>query len=169
MAMSGVTIDNACIDAYTTVKNGKSKYCIFRIADNEKSIIVDENECPTYKRNANPEDFESFRSQFPSNKCRYGIFISQLACCGSDGIKGYRDKIIFITWAPDTARIKDKMMIAASKEAIKKSCVGIHYDFQFSCEADSEASEWIEKIGEAATMKIAGDIVEFEGRPVGDW
>jgi len=169
--MSGVTIDNACIDKYQTVKNGKSKYCLFKISDDEKTIIVDTSEDASapYKRNPDPDDFEKFRSQLPSNKCRYGIYITQIACQGADGIKGYRDKIIFVTWAPDTARIKDKMMIASSKESIKKACVGIHYDFQFSCEGDSEATEWIDKIGEAATMKIAGDIVEFEGRQKSDW
>jgi len=169
MAMSGVTIDNSCIDAYTTVKNGKNKFCLFKISDDEKTICVDNDATAVYKRKADPDDFEKFRSHLIPNKCRYGIYITQIACQGSDGMKAYRDKIIFVTWAPDNARIKDKMMIASSKESIKKACVGIHYDFQFSCEQDSEATEWMDKIGEAATMKIAGDIVEFEGRPKGDW
>jgi len=41
-----------------------------------------------------------------------------------------RDKILFYIWSPDNARIKDKMMFAASKEYIRKKLDGIFTEIQ---------------------------------------
>jgi len=169
MSMSGVAIDPSCIEKYNEVKSCKKKCCIFRLSDDGKTIIPDEESMMKYSRKANPETFEAFRSNFPENKCRYGVYNVNLGCRGNDGITATREKIVFITWAPDSAKIKDKMMIASSKDSLKKACVGIAHDMQFSDEGDTEAANWIESIGSMTTMKIAGDIVEFEGRDSGDW
>lgn len=168
-AMSGVEIQQNCVDAYNKVKAGKAKFAIMKISANEKQIeLVEEAQAP-YKQKADPADFEKFISYFQPNVCRYGVYITQIACQGGDGLKGYRDKVIFITWAPDTASIKQRMMISSSKEGLKKACLGHHYAFQFNDEGDCEASQWIDKLNDQANMKIVGDIVEFEGRVVADW
>jgi cofilin len=169
MAMSGVTIDPSCVAKYNEVKSCKSKCCIFMLSDDGKTIVPDEESMQKYSRKAKPDQFEQFTKNFPENKCRYGVYNVNLGCQGSDGITSTREKIIFVTWAPDSAKIKDKMMIASSKDSLKKACVGIAHDMQFSDEGDTEASNWIESIGSMTTMKIAGEIVEFEGRPAGDW
>lgn len=168
--MSGVTINPDVVDEFLKVKGGKQKFSVFRISDDKKTIIIDDHEGGNFtKRKGSPESFESFRGALPEKQCRYGVYYAELACMGSDGIKGIREKLIFITWAPDNAGIRDKMLIASSKDSLKKAFVGINYDFQFSCEADTEANEWIDKIGGESTMKIAGEIVEFEGQATGDW
>lgn len=167
--MSGVTINGDVVDAFTKVKSGKAKFAVFRISDDKKTVIVDENSENEFKRGGSAAAFEQFREALPEKQCRYGVYYAELACKGSDGIKGIREKLIFVTWAPDNAGIRDKMLIASSKDSLKKAFIGINYDFQFSCEADTEAGEWIDKIGSESTMKIAGEIVEFEGQAVGDW
>lgn len=168
MSMSGVTISPECISMYNLVKTCKIKCCVFRISDDGKQIIPDEESALKYSRNPTPDSFEKFREFFPENKCRYAVYNASVAC-SQDGIKAAREKLVFITWAPDTARIKDKMLCASSKDSLKKACVGIAHDMQFSDEGDHEASNWIDSIGSMTTMKIAGDIIEFEGREVNAW
>jgi cofilin len=168
MSMSGVTIDQSCIDAFNKVKSCKTKCCLFKLSDDGKLIVPDDESMLKYTRNPNPETFEKFLSFFPENKCRYAVYNVSLGCM-QDNIKAMRDKLVFLTWAPDTAKIKDKMMIASSKDSLKKACVGIAHDMQFSDESDCAAENWISSIGSMTTMKIAGDIVEFEGRCANDW
>ena len=43
---------------------------------------------------------------------------------------GDRNKILFIVWAPDSAKIKEKMLITSSKDAVKKKLVGISKEIQ---------------------------------------
>jgi len=166
---SGVEVADACIAAYDLVKSGKQKYAIFKINDDYSEIVTCETEECKYKRKPVPEDFEQFLTHLPEDSCRYGIYLAQIGIMGVENVKGYREKIVFVVWAPDTAKIKDKMLIAASKEPLKKACVGINYSFQFSSPGEVEAKEWIEKIGDSAVIKMAGKVVEFEGRATDDW
>jgi len=168
MSMSGVTIDSSCIESYNKVKSCKAKCCVFQLSDDGKLIIPDNETLLKYSRNPVPESFEKFIGMFPENKCRYGVYNVSIGC-SQDGMKQMRDKLVFVTWAPDSAKIKDKMMIASSKDSLKKACVGIAHDMQFSDESDLNAGNWIDSIGSMTTMKIAGDIIEFEGREVSDW
>ena len=51
-------------------------------------------------------------------------------------------KLVFITWNPDTASIRNKMLYSGSKEAIKTalSGVGIHNNATDRSELDLESS-----------------------------
>ena len=51
-------------------------------------------------------------------------------------------KLVFITWNPDTASIRNKMLYSGSKEAIKTalSGVGIHINATDRSELDLESS-----------------------------
>lgn len=169
MSMSGVSIDPSCIDVYNKIKTCKTKCCLFKINDQGNKIIPVEESQLKYSRNPNPENFEKFTSLFSSKQCVYAVYNVSLACQSDSGLKTVREKIVFITWAPSSAKIKDKMLLASSSAALKKSCVGMAHDMQLGSESDLEAGEWVDSIGSMTTMKIAGEIVEFEGRSVGDW
>jgi len=168
--MSGVKIENDCVDAYLQVKNNKAKCCIFRISDDMKTIQIAEDSQLKFKRGQqDPEQFKQFKGMFPDNACRYGVFHSIIALEGSDGIKSERDRIVFISWAPDTAKIKAKMLHSSSKDAIKKAFEGIGIEFQFSSQEDLMAKEWIDKFQDLPNIKLAGKVIEFEGVAVGSW
>jgi len=166
---SGVEVDDSCVAAFNLIKSGKQKYAILKINDDYSRIIVDESATCKYKRKPDPADFEQFLTHFPHDGCRYGIFLSQIGVQGSTGMKGYREKIVFVVWAPDSARIKDKMLVASSKAPLKSALQGINYNFQFSDEGEAEATEWIDLIAAAPVMKMAGEVIEFEGRSTDDW
>merc|ERR1711862_37889 len=69
---------------------------------------------------------DDFCAELPDNECRYGIFDLEY----SKDADGVRQKIIFVVWAPDTAKIKDKMLTASSKDALKKQLIGISTEIQ---------------------------------------
>ncbi|KAI8614614.1 hypothetical protein BC830DRAFT_1050709, partial [Chytriomyces sp. MP71] len=46
---------------------------------------------------------------------------------GADGI---RNKLVFFLWAPDTAKIKSRMLYASSKQAIRQRLNGINTEIQ---------------------------------------
>jgi len=169
MAHSGVKIDDLCVEKWTDLKKGTIKGCIFRLSDDMKCIIVDEDSLVAGTRNPNPDDFENFMSKLEPGKCRYAVYNFEIDLKSSDGMNSKRDKMVFITWAPDDARIKDKMLTASSKDALKKKLDGIAIEFQCSCETDIQAQNFIEKLQDLPNVKLAGEVVSFEGRQVGDW
>lgn len=170
MSMSGVKIDPNCVDAYLKVKNNKTKCCVFKISDDMKSIeIVSESELKFKRGQQDPEQFKQFKDFFPEDNCRYAVFHAIIALEGSDGIKAERDRIVFISWAPDTAKIKSKMLHSSSKDAIKKAFEGIGIEFQFSSQEDLCSKEWIDKFQDLPNIKMAGTLIEFEGVKCEQW
>lgn len=43
---------------------------------------------------------------------------------------GKRNKLTLVSWAPDTAKIKQKMLFASSMEALPKALVGVAVEIQ---------------------------------------
>lgn len=170
MAMSGVEMKEECVDAYQAVKSNKLKCCAFRLSDDHKQIIkVEESQMKYHKRQTDPQQFKDFQQLFPADQCRYAVYHAILGLEGSDGIKSERDRIVFISWAPDTAKIKSKMLHSSSKDAIKKRFEGIGIEFQFSSQDELQACEWIGKFQELPNIKMAGTITEFEGLACKAW
>ncbi len=47
-------------------------------------------------------------------------------------------QIVFITWTPDTAKVRNKMMYAGSKESIKTALVGVQVHLQATDQSELE-------------------------------
>ncbi|MFF1555917.1 hypothetical protein [Streptomyces sp. NPDC058279] len=41
-----------------------------------------------------------------------------------------RDKLTFVSWAPEPAKVKQKMLFASSKDELRRSLVGIAVEIQ---------------------------------------
>lgn len=74
----------------------------------------------------------------PDDDCRYGLI--DLEFVSNDGRP--TSKLVFITWSPDTAPIRSKMLYAGSKESIKAALngVGININCTDRSELDFESS-----------------------------
>lgn len=57
----------------------------------------------------------------PADDCRYAIFDMDFTT--NDGRPG--NKLVSISWAPDTAKVKAKMVYAGSKDALTRALVGV--------------------------------------------
>ncbi|KAJ7195513.1 actin depolymerizing factor [Mycena pura] len=117
---SGVTVHDDCIEQYnTTLKLGKKiKYMIFCLNQDNTEIIVE--------KVSESKDYEEFLADLPKTECRWAVYDLEFEKPGG----GIRQKIVFYSWAPDDAKIKAKMVFASSKDALRRSLVGISVEIQ---------------------------------------
>ena len=58
--------------------------------------------------------------------CRYGLFDFEYSHqCEGTTEKSKKEKLLLMSWCPDTAKIKKKMLYSSSFDALKKCLVGI--------------------------------------------
>lgn len=108
----------------------KLRYFIYAI-ENKTKIVIE-------KKGARNATYEDFCSELPENDCRYGLI--DLDFETSDGRP--TSKLVFISWNPDTASVRPKMLYSGSKEAIKSvlTGVGIHINATDHSELDYETA-----------------------------
>ena len=138
MAMSGVKVNDACVKKWEELKMQKIKACNFKLSDNLKEIIVDEG---SEIAKDTPGAWKAWASSLPDKECRYAyvlinslkklIFVKSIydvemkIDMGSGLPQGTRTKLVFVVWAPQSASIKQKMVSASSKDALKKKLDGV--------------------------------------------
>ncbi|CAO3654754.1 unnamed protein product [Mucor hiemalis] len=116
---SGVAVNAECLSSFQELKLGKKlKYVIFKLSDDLKEIVV-EKTAPT-------GDYDEFLGQLPENEPRFAVYDFSYEKEGD----GQRSKITFYSWIPDTAKIRQKMLYASSKEALRRQLVGIAIEIQ---------------------------------------
>ncbi|KAK3814619.1 MAG: hypothetical protein J3R72DRAFT_461874 [Linnemannia gamsii] len=119
MATSGVQVDKSCIDTYLELKTGKTlKYIIYKISDDLAKVEV-------VKTSADA-DYDAFLADLPADDCRWAVY--DFAYKSPDG--GDRNKIVFYSWSPDSAKIKPKMLYASSKDGLRKVLNGLGAEVQ---------------------------------------
>mmetsp|Transcript_4539 Transcript_4539/g.10204 ORF Transcript_4539/g.10204 Transcript_4539/m.10204 type:complete len:138 (-) Transcript_4539:222-635(-) len=118
--MSGVKVDDECADKYQQIKMKKDlRYLIFKIADFKKIVL----DCEGPKT----ETFDDFKGKLPENEPRYALV--DVDYTSDDGRP--QAKLCFVFWSPDDkASVKNKMVYASSKDAIKKKFPGIMKEMQ---------------------------------------
>lgn len=104
---TGVTVNDEAVEAFNAFKLHRAphdhRYFVYKI-ENDAEIVVDTFGDKT-------KSYDDFCGCLPPTECRYGVF--DLDYTTLDGRSG--NKLIFISWSPDTAKIKNKMVYAASK------------------------------------------------------
>lgn len=134
---SGVGVDDEVITQFNDFKLKREphnyRYFIYKIVD-DTEIVIESTGAPT-------ETFDDFAAKLlqVTNDCRYGLI--DLDVTTKDGRP--TSKIVFLSWSPDTARIKSKMLYASSKEALKRVLmgVGIHLTATDAAELSRESIE----------------------------
>ncbi|WAR60587.1 hypothetical protein PtB15_9B526 [Puccinia triticina] len=116
----GVTVNPQCMHDFIDLKlKKKSKYIIYAISDDSKEIVVEKVSEST--------SYDTFLEDLPSGSCRYAVYDFEYALTETEG---KRNKLCFFTWSPDDAKIKNKMVYAASKRALREALVGIGLEIQ---------------------------------------
>jgi len=92
----------------------------------------------TAGKGARSKTYEDFCDDLNDGECRYALI--DLEFTTNDGRP--TSKLVLLTWVPDDAKIKDKMIYAGSKEALKSALngVGIHINCTDRQELDFETS-----------------------------
>ncbi|KAE8376916.1 cofilin [Aspergillus bertholletiae] len=148
---SGVTITDECINKFNEFrmtggsKGEKSKFIIFKIADNKKEVVVEEV--------SSEKDYEVFRETLASAKDnngrpapRYAVYDVEYSLGDTEG---NRSKIIFISWVPSETPTLWSMIYASTREVLKNA-LNIHT----SIHADDKSDiEWKTVLAEASGGK----------------
>ncbi|KAI1794953.1 recombinant Actophorin [Ganoderma leucocontextum] len=117
---SGVGVNPDCLSAYQELKLGKkAKYIIFTLNKDFTEIIVEKKADPN-------ATYDAFVADLPETECRWAVYDFDYE--KDDG--GKRSKITFYSWSPDDSKVKQKMLFASSKEALRRSLVGIAAEIQ---------------------------------------
>eukprot|EP00914_Ancora_sagittata_P010459 GHVO01020168.1.p2 GENE.GHVO01020168.1~~GHVO01020168.1.p2 ORF type:complete len:147 (+),score=32.19 GHVO01020168.1:94-534(+) len=138
---SGVSVKDECKDALMEIKLKKSmKYIIFRVSKDLKSIEVE-------KKGAPGADYDEFVADLKvaegDGECRYGIFDAVYQKAGSVE----HQKLFFILWSPENAKVKQKMLYASSKDALKRALgEGIGKEVQATDHSDLAWDNILEQI-----------------------
>ena len=91
----------------------KLRYFIYEIKNKKEIVISGQGD--------RSKTYEDFVEELPENDCRYGLIDVEFET--GDGRP--TSKIVFISWNPDTASIRPKMLYSGSKEALKSALVGV--------------------------------------------
>ncbi|CDO76695.1 hypothetical protein BN946_scf184975.g4 [Trametes cinnabarina] len=117
---SGVSVNPECLEAYQELKLGKKiKYIIFTLNKDNTEIIVE-------KKSPLTSTYDDFLADLPEADCRWAVYDFDFE--KEDG--GKRSKITFFSWSPDDSKVKQKMLFASSKDALRRSLVGIAAEIQ---------------------------------------
>jgi len=129
MAKSGVSVNKEVINVFNELKLGKNlKWIIFKLNDDWKEIVIDET--------STDPDYDVFREKMLGAKStynkkeglggRYAVYDFEYEIKD----EGTRNKIGLITWIPDDAPLRVKMLYSTSKDALRNSLSGFHAEIQ---------------------------------------
>jgi len=84
--------------------------------------------------------YAEFISSLPDNDCRYAVYNAEYS---TDD--GERAKFVFFLWAPDSSKVKAKMLYAGTKDALKKSLQGLQVEVQGTDKGEVSFEAVVEK------------------------
>lgn len=140
---SGVAVGDECKNAFEKIKKGKEhRYVIFYI-EGEKIIQVE----AVGDRESSYDDFLNDLTKGGEGECRYGLydFEYEHQCQGTTETSK-KQKLFLMSWCPDTAKIKKKMLYSSSFDALKKSLVGVQKYIQATDRSEASKESVEEKL-----------------------
>ncbi|KAI9894838.1 MAG: cofilin [Vezdaea aestivalis] len=128
-------VSTEAIEAFNEMKLKKThKWIIYKLSDDKKQVIIE--------KTSDKDDYEDFRSNLNNNAPRYAIYDMEYKMEDS----GIRQKIIFIAWSSDEAKVMEKMLYSSSKEAVRKALNGIGAEVQANDQDDLEKESIIDRL-----------------------
>ena len=172
MSFLNLDVEEECLAEFTQLLKGKTKFAIFKLSDDKKSVIRDlpEDAENTENISAKPEGtstYDYFVSRLPENEPRFAFYNYCITIEGGYG-RADRDKVSFVSWCPEYSAIKGKMIHASTKSGLIKHLGEnkIAKEFQAASEADITQDEIVEQFNAMGNVKVAGKIVAFEGEEI---
>jgi len=90
------------------------RYFIYKLDKDTSTVEIE-------KKGDLTKTYDDFVSELPENDCRYGVIDLEFET--NDGRE--TSKLVFISWCPDTAKVRPKMLYSGSKEAIRLALIGV--------------------------------------------
>uniref|UniRef100_A0AAZ3S571 ADF-H domain-containing protein n=1 Tax=Oncorhynchus tshawytscha TaxID=74940 RepID=A0AAZ3S571_ONCTS len=152
-----LTFDKIRVRLQGADKQEQLKLVLFKISDDGKCIVVDEDKCLKVKDLNGEEDvFRKIVNMMPTEDCRYALYD-----CSWESKDSPKEDLVFIMWAPEHSTIKKKMKYASSKQYIKAKFQGLKFEWQVNDMSDAkDSSVFIDKLGGRGVVK------KLEGKEV---
>ncbi|XP_068424271.1 non-muscle cofilin 1-like [Clinocottus analis] len=93
--------------------------------------------------------FKFLQSLLLKDECRYILY----DCHFETKESSKKEELVYIMWAPATAKIKSKMQYASSKTAIDSVVQGVKHKLQINDLSDIDRVEFAEKLGNPITLE----------------
>uniref|UniRef100_A0A7S2IF81 ADF-H domain-containing protein n=1 Tax=Helicotheca tamesis TaxID=374047 RepID=A0A7S2IF81_9STRA len=131
---TGVVVEDDVAEQFEDFKLKKGeplRFFIYKVSKDKKFIEIE-------KKGTYDKTYDDFVGELPEDDCRYGVVDVDFE--SADGRE--TSKLVFISWNPDTAAVRPKMLYSGSKEAIKSALngVGIHINATDYSELDFETA-----------------------------
>jgi len=125
---SGVTVMDDCVKEFENMKKSRAYYgIVHKLSQDLKFIEVDKKfENPTGEEtDTTVEEYQKFANYLlameEEKDCRYACYDVRFTT--GEGVR--RNKLVFITFCPENAKIKHKMVYSSSKDTLKSKLIGI--------------------------------------------
>ena len=124
-ANSGVTVSQDCIQVYEKLKLHHNAEVGGGGGGDEKSVNVVHVEPASTKSPL--EKYEVFKGKLDPSECKYAVldmeFDKQDAATAAGSRK--QNKLVFVSYIPETAKVKSKMLYASTKETVSRTLTGL--------------------------------------------
>ncbi|XP_048421918.1 actin-depolymerizing factor 1-like [Pyrus x bretschneideri] len=119
-AASGMAVHDDCKLKFLELKAKRNfRFIVFKIEERIQQVIVE-------KLGGPDESYDDFSASMPADECRYAVYDFDF----TTNENCQKSKIFFIAWAPDTSRVRSKMLYASSKDRFKRELEGIQVELQ---------------------------------------
>jgi cofilin len=136
MAITAIKVSDECIPLWNDIKIGhKYRYVIFNFSADLGSVVVEKKAAPT-------ATYDNFLDDLPPRDVRYAVYDYDFKA--DDGTE--RNKLVFIVWAPDTAPVKRRMLIASTKGNVKNAFAGVAVEVQATDDSEIAESQVLAKV-----------------------
>jgi cofilin len=130
-SMAGIAVREDCVDLFTHMKTRSAyRWATFKVDSTGREVVIDAVGART------GSGYGDFCAALPAAECRYGVYDYEYASAD----RGTFHRLVFVSWAPDCAPIKTKMMYASTKDFFKAFCDGVGAELQ-ATDADELAEE----------------------------
>ena len=132
---SGIGVSSEIVEEWSKfkVQSSSTRYITMKMNDDMTEVVLDSKAAD----GAAYEDFVKYLNDTFPNEPRYAVVRFNYTM--EDG--GDREKLIFVLWAPDSSKIKPKMLYASTKDPVKKALQGIGIEVQATDAGEISAEE----------------------------
>ncbi|KAK4408839.1 Actin-depolymerizing factor 2 [Sesamum angolense] len=119
-AASGMAVHDDCKLKFMELKAKRThRFIVYKIEEKQKQVMVEKLGEPS-------ETYDDFTASLPADECRYAVFDFDFMT--EENVP--KSRIFFVAWSPDTARVRNKMIYASSKDRFKRELDGIQIELQ---------------------------------------
>jgi len=141
--VSGVRLGEGVLEAYNAMKGkSKNKFVIFKISERAGEVGLD-------YAGTKDDSYDDFLEGLPDGECRFGVYDYEYE--NADGC--IFNKFVFVSWSPDCAQVKQKMLYASTGAFLKEQLDGIALELQASDHSEVEEAEMRERLKQVLTRK----------------